>query len=158
MLPGDGEPPGDRSLITWAEELGRPWALVVDNECTYWGGLGDIMCDALLRWFCGRHPVGGRWQDYRFDTRLARILHRGLFDHGWTRNHDQVVTGMFPRIDLWGGLHARSILEHQPTHALSSVQRGLRLTLRGLTWTSEELEPPTPLDAETGRVRRDASP
>lgn len=152
-VPADGDPPADRTLITWAEELGRPWLLVVDNECTYLGNLNDIMTDALLRWFCTRFPLEQRWQETRFDTRLARGLVTGLYEHGWTRNLTLVEPGTFARQELWAGLQNRSILEHPPTHGLASLQSGLRLTLRGTTWTSQPInDHECPIDQELGRV------
>ncbi|TVR42953.1 MAG: hypothetical protein EA402_10400 [Planctomycetota bacterium] len=154
-VPADGDPPKDRSLITWAEELGHPWLLAVDNECAYWGGLGDIQIDALLRWFVCRHPSSVRWQEVRFTTDLARRLQRGLFEHGWSINHNLVGEGRSGRLDLWAGCHERCILEHPPTHRLSALNTGLRLTLRTATWTAEAIdEEDCPIDDITGRVSR----
>ena len=154
-VPADGDPPADRSLITWAEELGHPWVLAVDNECAYWGGLGDIQIDALLRWFVSRHPSSVRWQDVRFTTDLARRLQKGLFTHGWSINHNLVSEGRSGRVEIWGGVHERCILEHQAIHRLSSVNEGYRLTLRTATWTGEHIEEDEcPIDDVTGRVNR----
>ncbi|TVR15224.1 MAG: hypothetical protein EA401_03175, partial [Planctomycetota bacterium] len=153
-VPADGDPPQDRGLITWAEELGHPWLLVVDNECAYWGGLGDIQVDALLRWFVCRNPSSVHWMDVRLSTDLARRLHHGLYEHGWSINHSLVSEGSSGRLEMWGGVHERCILEHPPTHRLSAINQGYRLTLRTATWTAETIEGICPIDDITGRVLR----
>ena len=45
-----GEPPADRSLREWAEELGALWVHVIDNEMAYWGDSKTIISRC---WFSG---------------------------------------------------------------------------------------------------------
>ena len=96
-----------------------------------------------------------RWQDVRFTTDLARRLQKGLFTHGWSINHNLVSEGRSGRVEIWGGVHERCILEHQAIHRLSSVNQGYRLTLRTSTWTGEAIEEDEcPIHDVTGRVSR----
>lgn len=150
-VPASGPPPEDRSLIAWAEEGGRAWLEVRDNETAYFGGLSDAALEGLLAWFACQRPLDADWRATRFEPSLAEDLRGGLFDHGWTRNGSLVATGRRPQVELWAGVHERSVLEHHEVHRLSAVHRGLRLTLAGDTWRGAEIEGPCPLDDHTGR-------
>ena len=75
------------------------------------------------------------------------------FNHGWSINHNLVSEGRAGKVDIWGGVHERCILEHQAIHRLGSVNEGYHLTLRTATWTGEAIhEDSCPIDDITGRV------
>jgi hypothetical protein len=153
----DGPPPSDRPLTTWAEEIGRIWVQMIDNECTYWGGVDDTLAEDLLRWFCCQHPINRAWTEVGFEADVAAFLRAGLFVHGWTRNNDLVAPGGRAAQDLWGGIHTHCILDHEAIHALAAAQVGVRLILRGEAWQGAIIDDePCPLNDENGRMKRPA--
>lgn len=137
--PARGKPPGDRSLVTWADELGAPWIQVVDNDAAYLGGLSDAQIDRLLTQFLSRRPVEVDWRKATIDPRLAARLRAGLFDHGWTRNLGLVKPGRRTLADLWGGVHRTCILDHSASPTPLQAQVGLRLSCDNGTWSGKDL-------------------
>lgn len=151
-VPANGRPPSDRSLISWAEESSRPWVQIVDNEHAYWGGLSDEALDKLVLWFLNQAPLDGAWQRQSLHPQLAPQLRNGLFEHGWTRNGSLIRRGWSTTLELWGGIHERCVLDHDPGLPLGEVQTGLRLQLRGNKWRGEDLPGPCPLNDGSGRA------
>jgi len=149
----EGEPPGDRDLVTWAEERGVAWVRVVDNEVAYWGDVDRDLSRDLLRWFCAQHPINLPWYETAFEEELEEALHHGLFEHGWTRNVTLADGNRRRQLDLWGGVHTQSMVEHQAQHLLSAVQHGIRLTWRDDRWEGAVIDDRAcPLNDQTGRV------
>jgi len=152
-VPANGEPPGDRSLEHWAESGQRLWLRVIDNEFTYFGGLDDGALERLLCWFISQRPLDESWQDQRIDPKLVEELIDGLFAHGWSRNYSLVRHGRKPTVELWGGAHARCVLQHQELHRLGAVNHGMQLSRRSAIWKGAVLDRDCPLNDETGRLR-----
>lgn len=148
-----GEAPTDRPLGVWADELGRPWIEVVDNELAYWGGLDDAQVDVLMAWFLAQRPLGIDWRRIKPDPRLAGRLRQGLFSHGWLRNLALVETGRRASLELWGGIHGACLLDHAGLLTPSRVSTGLDLTL-GDTWRGEESRHRCPLGDDNGKMER----
>jgi hypothetical protein len=152
-VPANGQPPRDRSLIAWTEAGRRPWMQVVDNENVYFGGLDDAGVDQLLCWFLSQRPLNQDWREVHLAEGGAAVLRRGLFEHGWSRNGDLVMTGWRPTVDLWAGVHALSPLEHDEMQRLSSLQKGVRVACKSGEWAVRPLvDEDCPLDDETGRA------
>lgn len=125
---------------------------MVDNEWAGWGGLRDRAVDALMLWFLGQRPLGLEFDQYDLDPLAADSLRAGLFDHGWTRNGELVATTRKgATVELWGGVHERSCVEHDDTCALSLIQRGCRVTGSDGLWQCSDLHEDCPLDDESGR-------
>jgi hypothetical protein len=148
----NGTPPSDRSLTAWADENRLPWIEVINNEVAYWGGLSEEHLEALLRWFCCQRPTEQDWKTTSFDKQLWARVRGGLFDHGWTRNLELSKGAPKPRVDLWGGVHRSSILDHQQLHPPGRVNVGLRMTLSGTVWSGKELSERCVLDDDTGKL------
>lgn len=152
-VPADGQPPADRSLIAWAEERGRPWLEVHDNETAYWGGLDEAGRERLLAWFLCRRPVELEWTETKLEPAALRVLDGGLFEHGWTRNLSLVSDGWRIKVPLWAGINGRSMLEHdRQLCQLSTSNRGSLLILKGSRWAIGAIDGDCPLDDETGRT------
>jgi hypothetical protein len=134
-----GKPPGDRSMVSWAEERSRPWLEVIDNDVAYFGGLSDQQIEVLLNWFLARRPAELNWRKTTIDPRLAARLRSGLFDHGWTRNLELVKVGRKTFTDLWGGVHRKCLLDHNTISVPTQVQSGLRLSHENGTWTGKDI-------------------
>ena len=149
-------PPAGDDVRAWAERQGQPWLLMIDNEFCRWGGLTDAHTDRLLAWFVGNRPLPVACRRWSFAASVAEQLRVGLFDHGWTRNGELVSDGRRPTVQLWGGVHGRSILDHDGTRQLSLVQRGVRLIADAAAarWQLQRLPEDCPLDDETGRLAR----
>ncbi|MDA3963844.1 MAG: hypothetical protein PF961_23895 [Planctomycetota bacterium] len=149
----NGTPPSDRSLQAWTESGNRPWMQIVDNENVFFGGLNEAAIDQLLCWFLCARPLTVDWRECGLAPAAAKALRSGLFEHGWSRNADLVMTGWRSTVDLWAGIHALSPLEHEELERLSTLQRGVRLTLKGGEWQLKPLiDEECPLDDETGRA------
>jgi len=146
----DGEPLSGRSLIAWAEAKGQPWVEVIDNEITYWGGLDDARLNKLMLWFVAQRPLEIDWKKLRWDPTTAARMRAGLFDHGWSRNLELVRP---TRIDLWGGVHRASILEHGALPLPGKVQTCLRLRVDLSEVSGREVTERCPIDDETGKSR-----
>ena len=148
-----GKPPGDRSLIAWAEEQRRPWLEVIDNDVAYFGGLDETQIDVLLRWFLARRPAEIDWRKTLLDPRLAARLRAGLFDHGWTRNLELVKVGRKTFCDLWGGVHRKCLLDHGNIPGPMQVQIGLRLSCENGTWAGKDIsDQRCVLNDDTGKL------
>lgn len=152
-VPASGAPPADRPLVSWTEAHGRPWMRIVDNENVYFGGLSDSAIDQLLCWYLCARPLQLAWRECGLAAPTAATLRHGLFDHGWSRNAELVMTGWRPTVDLWAGVHDRCPLAHDELERLSTLQYGVRLTLKGGEWHGKPLrDEECPLDDETGRA------
>ncbi len=148
---GDGSRPGAEPLKHWAEAHRQVWVEVIDNEISFWGGLSDLQVGRLLTWFLCQHPFEVDWTKARIEKRTLARLRAGLFDHGWIRNLS-LVRNERKLCDLWGGVHASSVLEHANRPQPNQVQAGLRLTLDFGEFTSTELAERCPLSDDTGKV------
>jgi hypothetical protein len=137
--PALGKPPGDRSLITWAEEHSACWLQVIDNDVVYIGGLDDGQIEKLLIWFLCRRPLELEWRHVGMDKRSAARLRNGLFEHGWTRNLELVKARRRLTNELWGGVHRKCILDHATAPAPGQVQAGVGLTYEGAQWIGKDL-------------------
>jgi hypothetical protein len=152
--PARGQPPGDRSLIAWAEERHQPWVEVIDNDAAYWGGLSDPQIDRLLAWFLCRRPVEQDWRKVTVEAKTAAHLRQGLFEHGWTRNLELVKTKPRTTLELWGGVHRKCILDPAAFPSPTQVQIALRLELEDAQWWGRELEDRRCLlSDETGKLQ-----
>ncbi|HEX3133024.1 MAG TPA: hypothetical protein VHX44_05505 [Planctomycetota bacterium] len=148
-----GKPPSDRTMITWAEELHRPWLEVIDNDVAYFGGLDNAQIDTLLRWYLARRPADLDWRKTVLDPRLAARLRQGLFDHGWTRNLELVKVSRKTFCDLWGGVHRKCLLDHAAIPGPMQVQIGLRLCHENGTWTGKDIsDQRCVLNDDTGKL------
>ena len=155
-VPADGQPPADRSLIAWAEELGRPWLEELDNEVCYWGGLSDQALLRLLAWFAAQRAfTEPAWQELSFQPRTGGVLLRGLFDCGWTRNL-ALVDKRGHQQQWWGGVHQQAALDHDTVPSPGQVATGVRLSLSGRELRGERLDEPCPLKDDNGRLIRPA--
>ncbi len=151
--PNLGKPPGDRSLITWAEEHNLQWLEVIDNDAAYFGGLSDQQIDALMNWFLSRRPADLPWKKTTIDPRLAARLRHGLFEHGWTRNLELVKVGRKVIADLWGGVHRKCILDYGSIGVPTAVQSGLRITHENGTWMGKDIsDQRCVLNDDTGKI------
>ena len=151
-VPADGQPPEDRSIEAWAESLRKPWVQVIDNEVAYWGGVDDVLVDALLCWHLCERPIDKPWTQTSLEPEGAAVLRRQLFATGLTRNLSLCRNGWRTAVDLWSGVHHRCMLDHGVHPPLSSIQQGWRAQLRGDVWSVQELDGNCPLDDERGRV------
>ena len=157
-VPANGKPPRDRSMKTWAEEGGRVWIEVIDNETAYIGGLDDDGVDKLLQWFVAQLPLNLDWRETDFEDEIRSDLRSGLFEHGWTRNCSLVTSGWRTSVDLWSGVHARCVLPHDDLKHLNSQPMGVRLSLKGECWHGRTLGDACPLDVDTGRATPPLAP
>jgi hypothetical protein len=137
--PASGKPPGDRSLITYAEERQAIWLEVIDNDLSYFGGLNDTLIEQLILWFLSRRPADLPWRKTTIDPRLFARLKTGLFDHGWTRNLELVKAGKKTTCDLWGGVHRKCLLDHGHANSPAALQTGMRLMCENNNWTGKDI-------------------
>lgn len=144
--------PQDRELCDWAEEQGRLWIEVIDNEYAYLGNLQIEQIDRLLCWYCAQRPVDQNWREHRIDKRLAGLLRDGLFEHGWTRNGALVQVARKAQVPLWGGIHEQCILDHDQCPSLSSVGLVVNAQLSGSKWSGKAKSQACPLNDVTGRL------
>ncbi len=145
------EPPSDRTLMSWADEVAKPWVEVVDNEIAYWGGLTDLQIDTLLAWFVTQRPLAGGWRDVTFAPGVAARLRQVLFAHGWIRNVGLVRDGRKPSVELWAGVVNSCLLEHQGSLIPSVVGQGIRLSGAASGWTLVDVGSRCPLDDDAGK-------
>jgi hypothetical protein len=149
-----GDPPNDRSLTVWADEVARPWIEVVDNELAYWGGLNDSQIDTLLAWYLAQRPLPGEWRTTRFAPGVAARLRQVLFAHGWQRNLGLVKDGRKPSVDLWAGVHSACMLDHPGSLPPSLVGQGVRLILVQGEWTLSDIGSRCPLADDSAKMER----
>lgn len=149
-----GPPPGDRTLMAWADERRLPWVEVIDNEVAYWGALQTGHIERLLLWFLSARPLDLDWRATRLaPTAAGRLLH-GLFEHGWTRNLALVKPGGKPSVELWGGVHGTCLLEHANALPPTRVGNGLRCALAASEWSASDAGGRCPLSDDTGKLSR----
>jgi len=147
-----GEPPSDRSLTIWADELARPWVEVVDNELAYWGGLSDAHVDTLIAWFLAQRPLALDWRTATFAPGVATRLRSVLFSHGWLRNLALVKAGRTSSVDLWAGAHQNNLLDHAGVLVPTLVGQGQRLVWQDGTWSASDLGSRCPLTDDTAKM------
>lgn len=151
-VPADGDPPADRDLIDWAEENGRVWVQVLDNERAYWGGLSDQQIERLLVWFLNQRPLNDPWQDQELHKNLRKALLSGLFQHGWTRNCSLVEEDGKAGQQVWGGIPKDTDVDRDDLSTLQQVDTGWYCSRSGQTWKGLKLDIPCPLDEVRGRT------
>ncbi len=146
------EPKADRNPIEWAEDGGRAWVEIVDNEMAYWGGLDEEQQQKLIQWFCSRRPLDGQWRDREVDAKAWEQIKSGLFKHGWTRNCELVTDGRKFKQEWWAGIHDKCALENDKDRHLTRLNQGLLLRVQGQSWVHEGLDDQCPLDDVHGRL------